>query len=67
MVDVTVPLVGGSTLGLEVSMDTPSPREKKVLLYDFFYFYFFVYILGIMLINEHPYLKGLDPPLVPLS
>ena len=54
--------MGGSTLRVGVSMDTPNPRGKKI--YNII-FYFFVYILRIMLIDGHPYLKGLNPPLIP--
>jgi len=54
--------MGGSMLWLGVSMDTPIPRKKNY--YMIFYFYlFFVCILEMMLIDGHPYLKSLDPPL----
>jgi len=44
---------------------TPLAQGEKNLLYNFFVFIFiFLYILGIMLIDGHPYLKCLDPPLV---
>ena len=53
---------GGSTLWGGVSMDTPSPRKKNY--YMIFYFYlFFVCILGMILIDRHPCLKSLNPPL----
>uniref|UniRef100_A0A7C9DXP2 Uncharacterized protein n=1 Tax=Opuntia streptacantha TaxID=393608 RepID=A0A7C9DXP2_OPUST len=55
--------MGGSMYWLGVSMDTPSPRKKKIIIQFFYFYLFFICILGIMLIDGHPYLKSLDPPL----
>jgi len=56
-------LIGGSTLWGGLSMDTPSPREKK-LIYDFLFLFIFCMYIRNDVNRWTPLSKSLDPPLI---